>query len=729
MENYERLEEIGKGSYGSVYKIRRKSDNQILVWKELDYGRMTEREKSQVVQEVNILSQLNHPNIVKYFDKIVDKEQKKIYIIMEYCENGDMAQLIKKCKTERDHVAEDVVWKIFVQIILALKECHNRKEGKVLHRDLKPGNVFFDIGNNVKLGDFGLSRILSQESEYAHTNVGTPYYMSPEQINEAQYNEKTDIWSSGCVLYEIIALRPPFEASNHLALAQKIIGGKIERIPERYSEDLQNVIEWMLSTEPEKRPSVNELSDIPKIKLRMKEREMRQEYAQLKQTDTDITKRMEELKKWEDEITLREDALREREHKAQQLKLQISQSSGGLGVMKSMELYQSMDNQMAFDKILHKYQMENSNESSNFRKNSQQSQSYSNQGQNDSMDNKYFQTTSQSSVTEILKKARQQSGSNKRPDHSNKQSSICELNDHNKTRRVDSQNRLFGDVSIASSIDASSVQMMGTGKKLHIHYSTASNNGTPKDIKFAPNATFDNTLIQNSMDSQKISTFQLSSKVQNSQQQNGPDSYRRQQEQSDNQNLTRNDSYTKTQDGSQQITSLRQGLPKKGSKISSRDQQSSATNIFKQINAQIQNGCHPRVQSAIPKGDSNIKSTQQLPPQSATSNSQKNQTPQLQIPNSLAERLALKDMEQPNNGRSSNLQKRPSSSSGCNSLTRISSMNQKQIQLQQQQQQLMQQQQQFQYHIQNNDQMSQQLNSMNNSSCNTAQNSSHKIKQ
>ncbi len=97
-------------------------------------------------------------------NRIVDKETKKIYIVMEYCQNGDMAQLIKKCKVETDYVAEDVIWKIFVQIILALKECHNRKEGKILHRDLKPGNVFFDIGNNVKLGDFGLSRILTSES-------------------------------------------------------------------------------------------------------------------------------------------------------------------------------------------------------------------------------------------------------------------------------------------------------------------------------------------------------------------------------------------------------------------------------------------------------------------------------------------------------------------------------------------------------------------------------------
>lgn len=229
---------------------------------------------------------------------------------MEHCENGDMAQLIKKCKYDKDYVAEDVIWKIFLQIILALKECHNRKEGKILHRDLKPGNVFFDIGNNVKLGDFGLSRILSQESQYALTNVGTPYYMSPEQINEAQYNEKTDIWSCGCVLYEMVALRPPFEASNHLALATKIIQGKIERIPERYSEDLQIVIEQMLSTEPEKRPSVDQLAENPKIKLRMQEREMREAYSNLKKKEQQLNEKSELMKKREETIKEKEEELK-----------------------------------------------------------------------------------------------------------------------------------------------------------------------------------------------------------------------------------------------------------------------------------------------------------------------------------------------------------------------------------------------------------------------------------
>ena len=139
------------------------------------------------MSEINCLSKLNHANIVKYIEEIVNREDKKIYIVMEYCENGDMAQLIKKCKAEKDFVAEDVIWKIFMQILLALRECHYRgiKGSKILHRDLKPSNVFFDCNNNVKLGDFGLSRIIKNDSghdseAFASTNVGTPYYMSPE---------------------------------------------------------------------------------------------------------------------------------------------------------------------------------------------------------------------------------------------------------------------------------------------------------------------------------------------------------------------------------------------------------------------------------------------------------------------------------------------------------------------------------------------------------------------
>lgn len=175
---------------------------------------MGEKEKQQVVGEVNILRELKHQHVVKYYDRIIDKANTKIYIIMEYCEGGDLANLIKSCKPSQDYLPEELIWRILGQVVSALYACHNRKEGRILHRDLKPGNVFLDSNKNVKLGDFGLSKIMGQESVFAKTHVGTPYYMSPELIEGAPYNEKSDIWSAGCVIYELAALRAPFEATN-----------------------------------------------------------------------------------------------------------------------------------------------------------------------------------------------------------------------------------------------------------------------------------------------------------------------------------------------------------------------------------------------------------------------------------------------------------------------------------------------------------------------------------
>jgi NIMA (never in mitosis gene a)-related kinase len=136
-------------------------------------------------------------------------------------------------------------------MVRALKECHDRnKLGKaVLHRDLKPANVFLDANNNVKLGDFGLARVLSHETSFAKTFVGTPYYMSPEQMNNMSYNEKSDIWSMGCLLYELCALRPPFLGGNQKDLAVKICCGTFARLHMRYSRDLNNVIAFMLQVE------------------------------------------------------------------------------------------------------------------------------------------------------------------------------------------------------------------------------------------------------------------------------------------------------------------------------------------------------------------------------------------------------------------------------------------------------------------------------------------------
>ena len=162
---------------------------------------------------------------------------------MEYCDGGDIATLIKQSQGKKMKIEEKTVWKIFGETADALNYCH-KQERKVLHRDLKPGNVFLKK-TRVKLGDFGLSRVMGEESVFAKTHVGTPYYMSPEQIAGKRYNEKSDIWSLACVMYELASGQPPFKAQNQMQLAKMIAQGNLKPL-EGYSESLMMLISKMM---------------------------------------------------------------------------------------------------------------------------------------------------------------------------------------------------------------------------------------------------------------------------------------------------------------------------------------------------------------------------------------------------------------------------------------------------------------------------------------------------
>ena len=279
LRDYEVEECIGKGSFGTVSRIRRKRDGRVLVWKEVSYGGMCEKEKKLIVSEVNILRELKHPHIVRYYDRIVDQKAATLYIVMEHCEGGDLSRLISRHRRAKQPIPEERIWKWAAQLVCGLKKCHNHRSGgssgsssgssggvhgggggsgssssagstvvRIMHRDIKPANILMDRHQNVKLGDFGLARELGVGvSQMAKTHVGTPTYMSPEMINEIGYNEASDIWALGCLLYELAALCPPFEAKTKIALALKINAGQIRRIPSAYSDDLQRTIRWMLS--------------------------------------------------------------------------------------------------------------------------------------------------------------------------------------------------------------------------------------------------------------------------------------------------------------------------------------------------------------------------------------------------------------------------------------------------------------------------------------------------
>ncbi|KAI1658668.1 kinase-like protein [Daldinia decipiens] len=292
---YETLEKIGHGSFGVIRKIRRKSDGKILCRKEISYLKMSQKEREQLHAEFQILSTLRHPNIVGYYHREHLKETQDLYLYMEYCGNGDLGRVIKGLASRKEYAEEQFVWEIFSQLVTALYRCHygvnppsvgknvleivtmgktKAPQGAVtiLHRDLKPENVFLGENNSVKLGDFGLSKMI-QSHDFASTYVGTPFYMSPEICAAERYTLKSDIWSLGCIIYELCAREPPFNAKTHFQLVQKIKEGKVPPLPRVYSGELMAVIKDCLRVNPDLRPDTATLLNLPVIRLMRKERE------------------------------------------------------------------------------------------------------------------------------------------------------------------------------------------------------------------------------------------------------------------------------------------------------------------------------------------------------------------------------------------------------------------------------------------------------------------------
>nr|XP_046245472.1 serine/threonine-protein kinase Nek8 isoform X2 [Scatophagus argus] len=217
---------------------------------------MSRDERLAAQNECQVLKLLNHPNIIEYYENFL--EDKALMIAMEYAPGGTLAEYIqKRCNSLLD---EDTILHFFVQILLALYHVHNKL---ILHRDLKTQNILLDKHQMiVKIGDFGISKILVSKSK-AYTVVGTPCYISPELCEGKPYNQKSDIWALGCVLYELASLKRAFEAANLPALVLKIMSGTFAPISDRYSPELRQLILNMLNLDPSKRPQLNEIMALP----------------------------------------------------------------------------------------------------------------------------------------------------------------------------------------------------------------------------------------------------------------------------------------------------------------------------------------------------------------------------------------------------------------------------------------------------------------------------------
>ncbi|XP_045131882.1 LOW QUALITY PROTEIN: uncharacterized protein LOC123516523 [Portunus trituberculatus] len=247
--DYQIIRELGSGSYGSAHLAHHVPSDTKHVIKRIKISHMTPKEVQTARQEVQVLSSLSHPYITQFRGSC--EEDGYLLIAMDYCAGGDLHSII----TKRNGILfpEDRVLDWFAQLCLAIKYIHDHK---ILHRDIKSQNIFLTDDGKVRLGDFGISKILNSSSELARTCIGTPYYLSPEMCENKPYNNKSDIWALGCVLYEMLTLKHAFEANNMKALILKIIKGIYPPVAPRYSRDIRLLLSQIFQREPQARPSI-----------------------------------------------------------------------------------------------------------------------------------------------------------------------------------------------------------------------------------------------------------------------------------------------------------------------------------------------------------------------------------------------------------------------------------------------------------------------------------------
>jgi NIMA (never in mitosis gene a)-related kinase len=237
LNNYNIIKLLGRGSYGHVDLIEHKETKEKFALKIINsYKSET---SYQLLNEINIMKQVNSKYLIKIYDyEIADGV---IKIIMEWAPNGDLEQLLKKHKEENKQISDQLIDKIIYQTACGIKDLH---DSKIIHRDVKPSNILLFEDNNIKFADFGVSKYLFDGSPNAYTQIGTPYYMSPEILKGYSYSYSTDYWGLGCVYYQLVTLEKPFEALNILSLILKITVSKYnsDKIPFKYKNLIINLI-------------------------------------------------------------------------------------------------------------------------------------------------------------------------------------------------------------------------------------------------------------------------------------------------------------------------------------------------------------------------------------------------------------------------------------------------------------------------------------------------------
>lgn len=262
MHRYKKIKKLGDGSFGIALLVKSREDDRYYAMKVIKIDSMDKKQMKDAINEVNLLKAMKHPNIISYKESFIEKSY--LWIVMDYADDGDLYKKIEVQKELGKYISENQILDWFVQMAFATKHIHDHR---ILHRDLKTQNIFMNKNGQIKLGDFGIARVLQHTSDWAKTAIGTPYYLSPEIWQNMPYNQKSDVWSLGCILYEMVTLKHAFDATNIKGLVLKILRNNYPEIPKQYSKDLKDLISSMLIKDPVKRPSINKVLEMDFLRV------------------------------------------------------------------------------------------------------------------------------------------------------------------------------------------------------------------------------------------------------------------------------------------------------------------------------------------------------------------------------------------------------------------------------------------------------------------------------
>ncbi|KAJ1621948.1 kinase-like domain-containing protein [Pavlovales sp. CCMP2436] len=253
MNAYTKLRSLQRSTAAEVFPLEDRFTNAKFVMKQL---LLSPRDREAAIREVQLLSSLHHPNICEYFTSFLHKGD-SLCLLMPYCSNGNLAQLFRQRRERMLPPLDEAVAVHYVtSVALACEYLHARR---IIHRDIKPQNIFLSSDWTVRLGDLGVARQLNDSASLASTCVGTPLYMSPELLQSNKYSKSTDLWALGCVAFELLSLTPAFSGATFNDVAAKVIGGQYGRLPARASAPYRSAVGRLLSVDKEERPSAKQL--------------------------------------------------------------------------------------------------------------------------------------------------------------------------------------------------------------------------------------------------------------------------------------------------------------------------------------------------------------------------------------------------------------------------------------------------------------------------------------